>query len=67
MGKVRTPRGRAAFYRLQAELARKRSVTLTDVSARDIMLEVAKTLDALADIEERMERGPEDTAGRTPR
>jgi hypothetical protein len=66
MGKVRTPRKRGAFYRLRAELARRRSVTLTDVSARDIMLEVAKTLDALADIEERMARVPEDTADPTP-
>lgn len=56
MGKVRTPRGRGAFYRLQAELARRRSVTMTDVSARNIILELAKTLDALADIEERMAR-----------
>lgn len=55
MANVRTPRGRGAFYRLQAELARRRSVTM-DVSARDITLELAKTLDALADIEERIAR-----------
>jgi hypothetical protein len=56
MANVRTPRGRGAFYRLQAELARRRAVTMTDVSARDITLELAKTLDALADIEERIAR-----------
>lgn len=54
MANVRTPRGRGAFYRLQAELARRRSVTMTDVSARDITLKLAETLDALADIEERI-------------
>ena len=56
MANVRTPRGRGAFYRLQAELARRRSVTMTDVSARTITLELAKTLNALADIEERIAR-----------
>lgn len=53
MAKVRTPRGRAAFYRLQAELARSTAVTMTDLQAREAMLEVAKTLDSLAEIEER--------------
>jgi hypothetical protein len=34
---------------------------MTDVSARDITLELAKTLDALADIEERIAgEAPED-------
>ena len=54
----RTPRGRAASYRLQAELARRKAVTLTDVSARATMLEVAKTLDALAEIEDRIAGQP---------
>jgi hypothetical protein len=56
MANVRTHRGRGAFYRLQAELARRRSVTMTDVSARDITLKLAETLDALADVEERIAR-----------
>ena len=54
MGKLRSPRGRAAFYRLQAELARGKAFTMTDVRARDIMLEVAQTLDRLAEIEDRI-------------
>ena len=54
MGKLGTPRGRAASYRLQAELARRKALTMTDVRARDIMLEVAQTLDRLAEIEDRI-------------
>ncbi|HLM12026.1 MAG TPA: hypothetical protein VK362_06530 [Reyranella sp.] len=50
----RTPQGRAAAYRREAELARKKALTLTDASARATMLEVAKTLDALAEIEDRV-------------
>ncbi len=50
----RTPQGRAASYRREAELARKKALTLTDVSARATMLEVAKTLDSLAEIEDRV-------------
>ena len=52
--KERTPPGRAAFYRLQAERARKKAVTLADFSARETMLEVAKTLESLAAIEDRL-------------
>jgi hypothetical protein len=54
MGKAHIPQGRAAFYRLQAELARRKAGTMADVNAREMMLEVAKTLDTLAEIEERM-------------
>ena len=54
MGKARGSHGRAAHYRLQAALARNEAVTLTDAHAREIMLEVAKTLDGLAEVEESM-------------
>jgi hypothetical protein len=55
----RTPQGRAAAYRREAELARKKALTLTDASARATMLEVAKTLDSLAEIEDRVSgQGP---------
>jgi hypothetical protein len=61
MGKARIPQGRAAFYRLQAELARRKAGTMTDVRAREMMLEVAKTLDTMAEIEEGMTgHAPED-------
>ena len=59
----RTPQGRAAAYRREAELARKKALTLTDASARATMLEVAKTLDSLAEIEDRVSgQGPRDKA-----
>ena len=60
----RTPRGRAASYRRQAELARRKAVTLTDVSARATMLEVAKTFDSLAEIEDRIAGQP--SKGKAP-
>ena len=63
MATQRTPQGRAAAYRREAELARKKALTLTDASARATMLEVAKTLDSLAEIEDRVSRqGPRDKA-----
>jgi hypothetical protein len=59
----RTPQGRAAAYRREAELMRKKALTLTDASARATMLEVAKTLDSLAEIEDRVSgHGPRDKA-----
>jgi hypothetical protein len=59
----RTAQGRAAAYRREAELARKKALTLTDASARATMLEVAKTLDALAEIEDRVSgQRPKDKA-----
>jgi hypothetical protein len=50
----RPAQARAASYRREAELARKKALTLTDASARATMLEVAKTLDSLAEIEDRV-------------
>lgn len=59
----RTAQGRAAAYRREAELARKKALTLTDASARATMLEVAKTLDSLAEIEDRVSgQRPKDKA-----
>jgi hypothetical protein len=54
----RTHRGRAASYRREAELARRKAVTLTDVSAHATMLEVAKTLESRAEIEDRIAGQP---------
>jgi hypothetical protein len=49
----RPAQGRAAAYRREAEAARKKALTLTDARARATMLEVAKTLDSLAELEDR--------------
>ena len=54
MAKAGIPSGRAAYYRLQAELARGKALTLEDAWARETMLEVARTLDELAAIEDRI-------------
>jgi hypothetical protein len=59
----RPAQGRAAAYRREAELARKKALTLMDASARATMLEVAKTLDSLAEIEDRVSgQGPRNKA-----